>query len=355
MDEKFKLKDAFLTIPDSKNIRKVYIEPTNSCNFSCKMCFKNTFVEKDGFMDNSTWENLKHSLKKLPHLKEVALAGIGEPLLHKDIKGMITFLKNELGCYLTLSSNGYLLGRFVDFIIDAGVDNIVVSVDNTPVGHLHNSVVYKTLKALIEKRKKLKADKPAVSIEIVLDKQSIKDAADTIESFLEIGVKDVIVSNILPVFEALCDQTLYPADESILKEIVDAVQAKASATLPYLSIKTERKCNFISKNATVVRWDGEVAPCYRFLHTSVEYVLGRKKQIYAHSFGNVNDKELIDIWNSRDYKWFRFIVEHSLYPSCIDCSLNSSCDFVKDTEIDCFGLSPSCGDCLWSRNIIICP
>ncbi len=356
MKDIFNIKGNQIILNDDDNIKRVYIELTNACNFSCKMCFKNTFVEPEGYMSKDTIENLKNSLKELPNLKEVVLGGIGESLLHKDLKEIVSFLKDELGVYVILATNGFLLDRFIDFLLEKQVDNIVVSADDTSIGHLHNNIVYKTIKKMVDKRRKLLLDKPVVSVEIVVDKESIGNLAEVVTTFMGAGIRDVIISNLLPIDETYLDRTLYPSDDkNILNELIEVGQGNISMTLPYFNIKTERKCNFVDKKALVVRWDGKVAPCYRFLHTAQEFVLGRKKQIYAHTFGDVNKESLYEIWNKRDYKWFRFTVDNSMYPSCLDCNFNEMCNFVKDTEVDCWGGSPSCADCLWSRNIVICP
>ncbi len=356
MRDVFNLKNNQIILNDSNDIKRVYIELTNACNFKCKMCFKNTFVEPEGYMSKETIEQVKKQLKDLPQLKEVVVGGIGESLLHPDIKDILSFLKDELDVYVILQTNGFLLNKFSRFVLDKKVDNIIVSVDNTDVGHLSNDLVYNTIKSINDKRLEEKRDKPVFSMEVVIDKHSLKGLDITIKRFIEAGIKDVIISNLLPVDKSMTERTLYPSsDKDILKDVIKVAQGVISMTLPYFEIKTERKCNFIDKKALIVRWDGEVAPCYRFLHTAKEFVIGREKTIYAHTFGNVNREHILDIWNKRDYKWFRFIVDNAIYPSCIDCNFNESCDFVKDTAVDCWGNEPSCADCLWSRNIIICP
>ena len=57
----------------------------------------------------------------------------------------------------------------------------------------------------------------------------------------------------------------------------------------------------------------------------------------------------------KEYETFRYIVKNAIYPSCTDCSLREVCDFTKNTEFDCWGNHPSCGDCLWARSLIQCP
>ncbi|MEM0151284.1 MAG: SPASM domain-containing protein, partial [Thermoplasmata archaeon] len=102
--------------------------------------------------------------------------------------------------------------------------------------------------------------------------------------------------------------------------------------------------------------DGEVIPCYRFLHEYPEFIFKRKKIVKRFSFGNIKEKSLMEVWESIEYRKFRWIVKSSLYPSCIDCVFSrNGCHFVGDTTIDCEGNSPSCGDCLWSRRLILCP
>lgn len=67
------------------------------------------------------------------------------------------------------------------------------------------------------------------------------------------------------------------------------------------------------------------------------------------------ENSLEDIWNSKAYSQFRKTIYYNLYPSCIDCDLVEGCDMVKSTEVDCYGISPSCADCLWARKFVICP
>ncbi len=124
--------------------------------------------------------------------------------------------------------------------------------------------------------------------------------------------------------------------------VVDELHKIANSGLyikiPKFELKTERQCDFDENNVAVVRWDGEVSPCYRFLHTYYEYIFGRKKKVNAYSFGNVREKSLAEIWTSEKYTWFRFTMKNYMYPpSCTDCELRDACDFVKTSDIDCWG------------------
>ncbi|XMB67126.1 SPASM domain-containing protein [Mycoplasmatota bacterium zrk1] len=74
-----------------------------------------------------------------------------------------------------------------------------------------------------------------------------------------------------------------------------------------------------------------------------------------HSFGNISKDTLKNVYNSNEYQNFRTSVELNKFPSCVDCDLQDGCSFIDTTECDCLSYEqPTCGDCLWNRNIIRC-
>ena len=175
------------------------------------------------------------------------------------------------------------------------------------------------------------------------------------------GVGEVILSNLLPATEEHKKLVLYPFPEpdevtAFKNDLFQHIlRDRISYNTPHFEIYTERSSNFIENKAVVIRWDGEVAPCYRFLHSRNEIVLDKIKTVKASSFGNLQEKSLLDIWNEQKYTWFRFTVHNSLYPSCIGCPFRDGCNFIESTEADCWGNENSCADCLWSRGIVKCP
>lgn len=92
-----------------------------------------------------------------------------------------------------------------------------------------------------------------------------------------------------------------------------------------------------------------------FMHSYTCYILGRKKDMLAYSFGNVKDRRLEDIWTDPKYVRFRWMVRYSDYPSCTDCRLVDGCSTAFNNEADCWGNNPTCSDCLWARELIVCP
>jgi radical SAM protein with 4Fe4S-binding SPASM domain len=112
-------------------------------------------------------------------------------------------------------------------------------------------------------------------------------------------------------------------------------------------------CRFIEQGAMVVSWDGAVSPCIALMHSYTCFVLDREKAIKRYVLGNVREQTVSEIWKKDEYRSFRKRVLDFDFPPCVHCD---GCDFAETNEQDCYSsVFPSCGDCLWARNIIVCP
>lgn len=356
MREVFSLGKSEVHIETGNTIEKLYIELTNRCNLSCKMCFRMNFNDPIGMMSKTTLNNLVHSIDALENLRSVLIGGAGEPLLHTELRPLVRSLK-EKPIQLSIQTNGILLREHMEFFLSSGVDRIIISYEPGELGHTEVLSVYDLVERLIRDRDQRRLGKPLISLESVITEGCGESLNSVVERFLEIGVNELILTNLLPVREQYKSKALFLErhGERLLERIVNTARGRAHLLLPYMSLRTERHCSFVESNATVIRHDGKVSPCLRFLHSGVEHILERPQEIPAYSFGSINERELSLIWNSRDYLWFRYSVSHSQYPSCIDCSFNHGCAYVASASTDCWGNVPSCGNCLWSRNIVVCP
>ena len=359
----FHLDNTIIQIPRQPDMRYLYLEITNRCNLHCEMCFKQYWLDEEGDMPYDLFLKILDDTREFPDLRMIYFGGIGEPTVHPKFMAMAREVKKR-GYALGISTNGFLLTeKRVSELVDLPADLIFLSLDTLPVqpteiGHVIPSITLDRVKKIVDMRRARKSEIPHVGVEVVLTKENYKDMGNIAKVLGDYDVDSVLFSNIIPVNERHASQILYDGSVEI-DRYVDELQRNSYhgfvLRIPEFVVRTERHCEFVEKRVAVVRWDGEVAPCYRFLHTYPEYVFDRKKMVYAHSFGNVKSKSLKDIWTSQEYSWFRFIVKNAIYPSCTDCPLAYSCSYVKDTRRDCWGNEPSCGDCLWSRRIVMCP
>jgi putative metalloenzyme radical SAM/SPASM domain maturase len=180
-------------------------------------------------------------------------------------------------------------------------------------------------------------------------------------------------------------RNLLARDEMLAEEVARVFdEAKAVATevglslkLPGLSPREERRCDFVEDGCAMVSWDGTVHPCYFLWHSYHchfsywrKYVPGLespwgsstalhftfwKKSVQAKVFGNAMDRDILAIWNDRDFLSFRSEVIGSEYPYCSNCNLVPCDHLTADVfEKDCFDTSVPCGDCFWGLGIYRC-
>jgi len=50
-------------------LTRVYVEPTNACNLSCRTCVRNSWSEPTGLMPMATYRKLIEGLKRVPSLR----------------------------------------------------------------------------------------------------------------------------------------------------------------------------------------------------------------------------------------------------------------------------------------------
>ena len=86
--------------------RNLYLEVTNRCNLKCKACilYKGSWEAPRDI----TLDELIRITDQLPELRQIALHGIGEPLLNEVLPAMIRHLKNR-DVFVLFNSNGILI------------------------------------------------------------------------------------------------------------------------------------------------------------------------------------------------------------------------------------------------------
>jgi tungsten cofactor oxidoreducase radical SAM maturase len=310
-------------------------------------------------MNEKTLDRVLTEIDSLPKLKEVVIGGLGEPLLHPGFAKTVQFIKSRR-IATTITTNGSLLDMYIDFCIEQGVDTIEISYETGKIGHHDQNDILGILRKLNKRKAEYGKEAPAVNLAMVISKENIGDLMNILEMIENCGIREIHLSNLLATTKEHQDLVLYPRPET------DEIKAFKNARsyrlplekyifrIPKFEIQTERNCDFIEKNSLVIRWDGEITPCYRFLHSGKEIVLNNVKTIKACTFGSILHESLFDIWNKREYVWFRYNVHNSFFPSCIDCLFRNGCEIIESTERDCWSNENSCADCLWARDIIKC-
>lgn len=345
------------------SIQKLYLELSDRCNLNCTICYRQSWQETPRDLDGGLYEGLLSEIRQIPTLTTIVLGGIGEPTCAPDFLKIVHDLRDYR---LILTTNGVSLSQEVLEAITECIDAVVISIDG--LGETFESIrgvpletVTETVSRLQALKKEKKSALPVISLQCVLSKDNVADALNLVDLAADLKADSLIFSNLMPQTVENRDKILYTRYENVpMKTLYNQLQIRSfrrglQVVLPFNELRTERRCSFIEENSAFVSAEGDVIPCYRLSHSYKEFVFGREKQVLKHSFGNLKDQSLMAIWNSDPYEKYRNHVLCGRYPSCMDCDFVDGCAYVSDTSAECWGGSPSCGDCLWSRRIVICP
>ncbi len=349
------------------NIRKIYLEPTTSCNLKCRTCIRQVWEEPEAQMAVSTFQNFLNQVAELPNLERVIFTGFGEPLAHPRIIDMIAAVRSR-HLAVTIGSNGHLLEEnMCRQLIELKVDRLVVSVDGvrpeTYAATRGGSLVHllNNIRLLQEIKTEMNSLLPSLGIEFVAMRSNVGELEDLVKLASKLGSARVLITNVLAYAEEMKEEVLYsyeprrPLSAGSWPVKADAWVMWGILDLPRMYWGAERRCRFIKDRALVVGWDGGVSPCYALAHNYTYFTVdGRKKEVQRYLMGNINEQDLAEIWMSNEYVRFRSEVRNFNFPSCPNCDLRETCDFRERNE-GCWGWNPSCADCLWAQDIIRCP
>ena len=353
--------------PCRPDVRKLYIEVTTACNLNCQTCIRHSWVDPSAHMKRETFERILADLPAFPALDQVVLTSFGEPLVHPRILEIIEKLR-ERGLMVTLGTNGLLLDdRIARELVRLGVSQVVVSIDGiqpdtyADVRGAQLAEVLENIQRLNEAKRQAGAVQPTLGVEFVAMKSNVAELDSLAELAGRLGVARAVVSNVLPYTAEMNAEKLYgyepiaPLKSGGWPVRSDAWMKWGITELPRMHWGGEPHCRFVHDYAIVIGWDGGVSPCYALSHSYHYYTIdGIEKEVRRHTFGNVHQSSLADIWMSEEYTRYRSAVRAFHFPSCPDCDLRETCDLRLENNA-CWGPNPSCADCLWAQDIVRCP
>lgn len=366
------------------HLTKVYIEPTDQCNIACRTCIRNGWDENLGRMSDETFEQIMAGIAAMSPVPTVFFGGLGEPLFHKRTVDWIARAK-ATGATVELITNGTMLTeKRSRQIIEAGLDVLWVSIDGaTPESYadVRLGAHLPKLLANLARFKGLRPGgydpRPAIGIAFVAMERNISDLPEVLRIGRSLGARYFSVSNVLPYSaemqaEMLYTRTLHDVaymsspthaklslprmdiNERTRDAFIQALQSGYSVNLGGNSLNGATDvCNFIESGTISIAWDGNVSPCWPLMHTHTSYLHGKPHVSRRHVVGNVNERDLADIWLDEEYVAYRRRVQNFNFAPCTFCG---GCDLSEENEEDCLGNEfPACGGCLWAQGVIQCP
>ncbi|AEH06066.1 radical SAM protein [Methanothermococcus okinawensis] len=165
------------------------IETTNDCNSNCKICMRSYLKRPVGYMNFEDFKKLP-----LKDFNEVALHGWGECLLHPDLFKMVSYV-HSLGVKTSLCSNGTLLDKRLDELLNSGLDEIAFGIYSLE----GKDKVIENIRMLVEEAKR--NNNPIKTyIDITMFKDNLENIPEIIDKGIDIGVSGIVLHRLFDIY-----------------------------------------------------------------------------------------------------------------------------------------------------------
>lgn len=297
----------------------IQVETTSRCNLKCKMCpnssdeYYNSKVLKD-----MTADEFRFLLDRFPFVKDIALQGLGEPTLNRQLPEMISICSTR-SISTTFVTNGLLLSKSLsENLVRSGLKKLIVSVDGGSEDTFREirggnlGKVIGNLKGFIAVKDRIGFETPYVQVMMVGMKANINEIPSIIDTIKEAGVRHIVVKGINTSFDGKLDREILNGKDS---QMLLDYKAMALQFGVMIDISVSAESDFLSKRIRC-RWPwirayitvaGEVTPCCHIIDN--KYI----------KLGNLFEEPFETIWNGRNYSDFRSSVKNKTSLLCKNC------------------------------------
>lgn len=292
------------------------IVATGRCTLACDMCPTHSrSIPKDYEHTQKTktdmeFDMFRDIIDRFDKALSVHIIGSGEPLLNKDLFRMIEYAADKKTLVKTIS-NGTLLSQNdnIDKILSSKLEGITVSLN----GHNNDEFsrmtgmepriydeIYNNVKALIEKKKKVRSG-VKVKLSFILDRENVKYVDAMVAASLKLGADHTFFCNFLPSrFDGFRPEERVLFDDEHLPGLRAAYNKlnkgeKRKFTFPPLlgREKTVRECN---THFSQMRVDGKgnVSSCSMMLLNMEDKGKYYQKDVWNNGFFKLMRRKFMD-------------------------------------------------------------
>ena len=271
----------------------IQVFPIYTCNFTCKYCifsipkYQREFISDISIMKLSLFKKCINDIEKFPHrIKVLRFVGMGEPLLHKQLPEMISYVTNlnvqtrpEKTEVLTNAS--LLTPNLSDQLINSGLSKLLISIQGTSAKKYKEiSNIDINFETFINNITYFYNHRKNVKVHIKIADCALENEADKNKFFDLFGnICDTIGIEIIgPIHPGV------QYNEELLKKTYNVNQYGEKL------VNNVHVCSqpfFMMQ----INPDGKVVPCYAVPYTDI--------------LGDVNLESIVDIWNGTKYNKFR--------------------------------------------------
>lgn len=289
----------------------IHVDPTNRCNFKCTFCptgddnLLRTVQRPKGDMSLELFRKIVGDIAEFDQKpKRLHLYKDGEPFLHRDLGGMIAYAKRKdvTGSVETTTNGSLLTARRAVEIIDAGLDQIRISVEHvTDEG-------YRELTETFSSYEKVRQNVERLFNEKTRRGSLLKIHSKIIDVNFSQEQKEKFEADFGPISDTINITSLMGWSRSEVKDF-------ALGYTPTLGddgvspLKRDRKVCPDPFKTLAINFNGLVSVC------CVDWSLGT-------IVGDVRTERLVDIWNGEKLHRFRMLHltgQRQRIPACANC------------------------------------
>ena len=299
------------------------IEVTSRCNLKCVMCPVTVLAEQWAQRD-LPWETFERAAEAFSRTRWVHLQGWGEPLLHRRFFDMAALAKSA-GGRVGFTTNGTRLTRANGArLLDVGLDLMAVSIAGACAA-THEAIrvgsdfakLQENLRAFASLRRERGLAAPKVEIFYLMTPANLAELPQAVRLAAALGADELVATNldyvITPQLDALRAYSASPPAQALraaLDEAAATARAAGIAFRPYrLQFREMAVCDLNPLKILFIASDGSVSPC---VYTSLagpsqipRVFEGEASATPVVRFGNLNERPLMEIWESAAYREFR--------------------------------------------------
>ena len=287
----------------------VQITPSTFCPFKCNYCIQSSpSMGKRGLLKWDTFLKVCDQIKEFDDkLKQITIAGWGEPLTNKKLPDMIRHIKeSDIANEITLVTNGYLLTEKVSLeIINAGLDNMRISLEGMSADKYKEIAgINLNFDDLVNKIKFFYDNKNKCNVYVKVADISLDKNGEELFYHTFRNISDTMyIESIRPIFWNNDGKSLNKW--GLLHSPVDI------CTPPFFELQIDE--------------NGKVIPCCGYYD--------------APNLGNVHTSTLKEIWNNKILRDFQIMLlkkerkTQNVYPVCRDCII-PNVTILPEDELD---------------------
>jgi radical SAM protein with 4Fe4S-binding SPASM domain len=333
--------------------KKLTFEPTLACNLTCTMCDRYEKPTRHNVKYLGLKE-IKEIIEKLPKsIREVYIVG-GEPLIRNDIIDICKeFLKK--GIKVKIHTNGTFVDVTLELSKIKGI-KVLFSIDGPT--DVHNKIrgQSKVYERNMKIFRELKNQKKNFSVTSVIAEENIDMLIEMITMLKKEGVK--------PNFLTIELTRRYT--KNLIQESADILKIKPSDIPMHLKENVIPSYSFEKFKESVIELDKELKKLEYDYFFHPRYLLNNLKEFYYRTFrknnelycthfdelridskgninhchifrknfGNVFERPIEEIWNSKEFCEFRVnLIKNNLSPVCETCYRAKNISFIKNSYV----------------------